>query len=1376
MFLRLRPGWWRGKRAFLYGFANLLVLSLCNWAGAVGENQPPVAVAWVNGLDQAVVEQQSPAGTEVTLEGSQSSDPDGDELTYAWDLDGDGTSDADTAQTQHTYPAGGPYTATLTVTDPLGLNSTATVSVTVQDTIAPSFELAPAAEECGQTIEGAGSASFSWLRYAGYKLGVAFRAPKSGTITSVTLQWKCSRGYGAGNYGLYRFELRANGVDNFPAEQVIAEVSDISPATAMGGRIDGAFTVPISAVLQEGMIYHLVVSNIDPDPRSNWSSPNTLMTRVRPWDGTGYSCAYYENGVWIPWSSIDNLFNTSLTNNVNGAHCPLMLRWQDESVTGDPYYTAAISSGAHFYQATRAGQSIRWDQSSVQVTRLGISVGKIGTPGTLNYHLEDENGVEVAQGIIATAEQIESIPTWIYANMDPPVQFEQGRRYQLWFQSPDSPDVDNCYYQCIPYGEPYPAEWIAAGWGGPTSYYIYTDQTGTPWKWSTSADLTFSLMAMTGSGLPDIVLEATSPSGIPVTLVQPTVTDTADPGPVVTNDAPEKFPLGTTIVTWTASDAAGNQATALQRVMVVDTTQPTITPPADQTVEAASPAGTPVALGTPAVSDNGDADPSITNNAPTLFALGVTDVTWSAMDGAGNVATAVQRITVVDTTSPVITPPLDTIVEAVSPAGTSVALGTPTVSDNSDENPVVTDNAPPLFPLGVNTVTWTAKDASGNEATALQQVTIVDTTQPMIIPPSDQTVEAASPDGTPVVLGAPIVTDNSDDTPVVTNNAPALFSLGTTDVTWTATDAAGNSATALQRITVVDTTKPTLTPPPDQTVEAASPAGTPVALGTPAVSDNGDAAPVITNNAPPLFPIGVTRVIWTATDVSGNEATAIQRVIVMDTVGPTIIPPADLTVEAVSPAGTPVELGAPIVSDNNDDNPVVTNDAPSLFSLGVTTVTWTVTDATGNTAAAVQQITIVDTTKPTLTPPPDLTVEAVSPAGTPVALGTPTVSDNGDDNPSVTNNAPALFMLGVTEVTWTATDKAGNTATALQRITVEDTTTPTLTPPSDQTVEAVSPAGTPVTLGTPSVSDNSDDNPVITNDAPSVFPLGVTEVTWTAMDATGNQTTALQRITVVDTTSPTIIPPPDQTVEAVSPAGTPVALGMPTVSDNSDDNPVITDNAPSLFPLGVTEVTWTATDKAGNVGTATQRVTVTDTTPPALTPPPAIAQETTNTGGMAVTLGTPTVADNADPQPTVTNNAPAIFPVGVTDVTWTARDAAGNTVTATQEVTINLAQPAFAILGINPPTISAEARTSTITLHVPMRATVQVIVVNNAGMYVRALAGPTTVNAGDYRTAWNGTDWFWRRVPNGEYTVIVSGKGADDTPIISARGTVTVQF
>ena len=109
-----------------------------------GTNSAPTAVALINGQEAVTVEQQTHAGTEVTLSAAQSTDPDAwDSLSFAWDLDGDGETDSTEEQVQCIYNLGGPYTVALTVTDLLGLTSSDSVTATVVDTQPPSISPPP---------------------------------------------------------------------------------------------------------------------------------------------------------------------------------------------------------------------------------------------------------------------------------------------------------------------------------------------------------------------------------------------------------------------------------------------------------------------------------------------------------------------------------------------------------------------------------------------------------------------------------------------------------------------------------------------------------------------------------------------------------------------------------------------------------------------------------------------------------------------------------------------------------------------------------------------------------------------------------------------------------------------------------------------------------------------------------------------------------------------------------------------------------------------------------------------------------------------------------------------------------------------------------
>src|SRR6185369_14750878 len=145
----------------------------------------------------------------------------------------------------------------------------------------------------------------------------------------------------------------------------------------------------------------------------------------------------------------------------------------------------------------------------------------------------------------------------------------------------------------------------------------------------------------------------------------------------------------------------------------------------------------------------------------------------------------------------------------------------PVTSDNCAVGSI-SNNAPVSFSAGTNVVTWTVRDTSGNTVTCQQQVVVRDQSPPTITCPPTVIVAANSAcNATNVVLGAPVTSDNCA-LASVTNNATAIFPLGTNTVTWTATDTSGNTATCQQLVVVRDQTPPTITCPPTVFVTANS--------------------------------------------------------------------------------------------------------------------------------------------------------------------------------------------------------------------------------------------------------------------------------------------------------------------------------------------------------------------------------------------------------------------------------------------------------------------------------------------------------------------------------------------------------------------------
>jgi len=157
-----------------------------------------------------------------------------------------------------------------------------------------------------------------------------------------------------------------------------------------------------------------------------------------------------------------------------------------------------------------------------------------------------------------------------------------------------------------------------------------------------------------------------------------------------------------------------------------------------------------------------------------------------------------------DTTPPVLTVPGNVTVEAKGPNGANASY-VASAKDDQDPNPTVRcmPVSGSLFPLGATTVSCTAKDASGNVATASFVVTVVDTTPPTLTLSPNLTADATSPAGAAVTYTVS-ASDLVDPKPTVacTPVSGAVFPIGTTTVTCTATDFSKNSSSGTFTVTV----------------------------------------------------------------------------------------------------------------------------------------------------------------------------------------------------------------------------------------------------------------------------------------------------------------------------------------------------------------------------------------------------------------------------------------------------------------------------------------------------------------------------------------------------------------------------------------------
>jgi gliding motility-associated-like protein len=350
-------------------------------------------------------------------------------------------------------------------------------------------------------------------------------------------------------------------------------------------------------------------------------------------------------------------------------------------------------------------------------------------------------------------------------------------------------------------------------------------------------------------------------------------------------------------------------------------------------------------------------------------------------------------------------------------------------------------------------------------------------------------------------------------------------------------------------------------------------------IGNAAAIDNCSIATVV-NNAPSTFPIGTTTITWTATDVNGNSASAIQLVIVNDAVNPSITPPADIvTVTNSGCTAAGLNLGVPITSDNCGVANVY-NNAPTAFPIGITFITWTVIDVNGNTSTTIQKITVTDNINPTLTPAANITVDANNSCfAFNVDLGTPVVADNCGIA-SLVNDAPTAYATGTTTITWVATDNNGNSVSAIQTVTVVDNVAPVVLAPASLNISTNNGCvASGVILGNPLVTDNCTVASVV-NNAPIEFPVGTTVVTYIATDASGNTATTTQNVVVSDEINPT-----------------PVLQNITVTLDNQGNTTVSfadVDNG-SFDNCGIASTTLSQTEfDCSNVGTNVLTVTITD--------------------------------------------------------------------------------------------------------------------------------------------------------------------------------------
>ena len=424
------------------------------------------------------------------------------------------------------------------------------------------------------------------------------------------------------------------------------------------------------------------------------------------------------------------------------------------------------------------------------------------------------------------------------------------------------------------------------------------------------------------------------------------------------------------------------------------------------------------------------------------------------------------------------------------------------VSDNCGFTGLITTNdfnndftlIDAVLPLGDTVVTWTSTDSSGNTASCSVTITVVDNEDPIVTCPADITQNADLGCGSRVNF-TPTATDNCGVASIVSVPASGeIFPVGTTTVTVTATDDAGNTDVCTFTVTVVDNTPPQLTCAPaalrntdpgvcEYTVQGSefdASAGDPCGIDPTTFINNFTGTNTLAGAA---LPLGSTIIEWTATDNNGNTSTCTTQVIVLDNQDPVVTCPADITQDADLGCGSRVNF-TPTATDNCGVASIVSVPASGeIFPVGTTTVTVTATDDAGNTDVCTFTVTVVDNTPPQLTCAPaalrntdpgvcEYTVQGSefdASAGDPCGIDPTTFINNFTGTNTL---AGAALPLGSTIIEWTATDNNGNTSTCTTQVIVLDNQDPVVTCPANITQDTdLGLCGATVTFA-PTATDN----------------------------------------------------------------------------------------------------------------------------------------------------------------------------------------------------------------------------------------------------------------------------------------------------------------
>lgn len=555
--------------------------------------------------------------------------------------------------------------------------------------------------------------------------------------------------------------------------------------------------------------------------------------------------------------------------------------------------------------------------------------------------------------------------------------------------------------------------------------------------------------------------------------------------------------------------------------------------------------------------------------------------TWSAVDGSGNTATAIQIINLKTAKlSDVVFPPDRDGIQApkldctdnpndLKKTGEPSINGFPIVNGGSCD--MVIQKSDQTFNTCVSGSysvlrTWTVIDYCVDSFTVhVQVIKREDNKGPVVEKPLDITVGTQSNSCTAIVsLPSTTATDNCSNFTIIPTWAFGQgygpfqkVPVGVHVVNYTATDDCGNKTTVNMTVTVVDDDLPVAVCKKDLTITlndkglVTAPSSLfddgsfdNCALQSIQVSKNND--PFGNTIAFDCSDIGVPiNVKLRVYDTANQSNVCYVAVTVTDPVAPIINCPADVTLSCTLNANDLSLTGQATATDNCGVGAITYSDTKNLNSCNQGTIIrkWSVVDKYNNTAQCVQKISLIDLTPLNVSFPIDYTSNV---CGTPVTTdktGAPSFTNNDCEQLDVNyvdqffNTAPPACYKIVRK--WTVRDwctfdpniPGKGIWEKNQVIQINDIDAPVLKVPADMTVGSTSTTSciADVTIPPATATDCNPNVAIVNNSSYSLaknanasgkYPVGIHTITYTAYDGCGNSSTAFMKLTVVDIQPP----------------------------------------------------------------------------------------------------------------------------------------------------------------------------------------------------------------------------------------------------------------